>query len=159
MTKSRKLDIFNLLRAVEQRDHDWLSRQPEDVQKEFSPLLAMRWAAGSEGGTNALCMLWLINQRVNHRLYEQDADLSFRLLASCGMRRRFKYNWLAPIQRTTNNAALHLLSDLHPSASDHELQMLLSLYTREQFVELVQDCGKSTSEAKACLDAFTKLRG
>jgi len=160
LAKPRKLDIFDLLRAVDQRNRDWLSQQSDEAQKEFASLTAMRWASGIEGSTDALRLLWLINQRVNLRLYDQEPDLSYRLLASCGLGRSFKHNWLPFHAKTaTSNAAYRLLLEHHPSANDDELQLLLSLYSRSQFAELVKDCGKTDEEAKACLDAFKKLRG
>ena len=160
MSKDRKLDIFALLRAVDNRDSDWLAAQPEDARKEFMPLVAMRWATGVPDGVAAVYMLWLINHRVNRHLFDlsKHPDLCFRLLASCGRNTHLSRKWLAGPQRSTgDNKALGLLAEHHPMANDAELRMLLSLYTRDDFAILVSDCGIDKADAKDYLKAYDRL--
>jgi hypothetical protein len=160
LSKPRNLDIRALLNAVDRRDSDWLMAQPEAARKEFAPLVVMRWAAGVTDGVAAAYMLWLINHRVNRHLFDlhQYPDLCYRLLASCGLDRSLSREWLAGPQRTTGgNKALNLLAEHHPMANEPELRMLLSLYTRESFAELVSDCGIDKTDAKGYLKAYDKL--
>ena len=160
MSKARKLDIHALLNAVDRRDGDWLSEQPEDARNEFAPLVAMRWATGVTDGVAAAYMLWLINYRVNRHLFDlqKHPDLCFRLLASCGRNKRLSRQWMAGPQRTMgDNKALGLLAEHHPMASETELRILLSLYTRESFADWLADCGIAKDEAKDCLKAYDKL--
>lgn len=160
MSKDRKLDMFALLHAVDRRDGDWLMTQSEDARKEFSPLVAMRFATGVKDGVAAAYMLWLINHRVNRHLFDlqKHPDLCYRLLASCGCDRNLAREWLAGPKRTTgDNKALGLLAEHHPMASEAELRTLLSLYTRESFAALLSDCGFDKEQTKGYLKAYDTL--
>ena len=80
----------------------------------------MRWATGIRDAAEATYMLWLINHRVNAHLFDLDKDLSFRLLASCGLHRALRHEWLrgTATNRSTANVACRLLAEQHPTASD-----------------------------------------
>ncbi len=160
MTKTRKLDFSGLMRAIDRRQSGWLTAQPADVSKEFgaAALPAMRMASCGESGTDAAYALWSINQRVNYRMFDlsqKHPDLCYRLLASCGLDRYLSRQWLAPRATSTSNAALKLLAEHHPTASDRELRMLLSFYTRETFAQFVADCGLKDQEY---LKAYDKIQ-
>ena len=144
MAKPRKLPLSALLQAIDRRDLGWLMRQAEDVQKEFAPLTAIRFASNADDGIDAGVLLWTINQRVNRYLFDlhQHPDLSYRLLASCGLKRSVpRGRWLAGPRRTTDNAALRLLAEYHPVANERELRLLLALYSRPEFAQFLSDCG------------------
>ena len=154
----RKLDIMVLLNAIDQHDSDWLMAQPEDARKEFAPSVAMRWASNVSDSVEAAYMLWTINDRVNRHLFDlsQHPDLCYRLLASCGIKRSLHRQWLGP-RRATDNLALSLLGEYHPSANETELRLLLSLYTRDTFADFLGDCGLDDEKSKKYLIAYDKL--
>jgi hypothetical protein len=149
-----------LLRAADRRDGDWLAKQPEDARKEFAPLVAMRWATGVRDSGTAAYALWLINRRVNRHLFDfhQHPDLCYRLLASCGLALGDVPEWLPGPRRTAGeNAALRLLAEHHPMASDAELRMLLGSYSRDDFSQFLGDCGMPKDKVKDYLKAYDKL--
>lgn len=153
--------MMALLRAMDRRDADWLAQQPADVRQEFVPLVAMRWATGIPDGAAAVMMLWLINQRVNRHLFDISTghpDLCYRLLASCGLNKPLRHDWIkGPGQGANENKALRLLATHHPDANDDELHLLLSLHTRETFEQYVLECGMQKDEVKDYLKAYDKL--
>ena len=157
----RKLDIFELLRASDKKDLGWLARQPADAQKEFAPLVAMRWAATLPDGPEALYMLWMINERVNINLFDlyKHPDLAFRLIASCGLGKSKNHVWLAgaSVRKAVSNAAAKLVLEWYPDASDREIDILLEQHDRASFSRLVDDCGIQPTDAKEVMRAFDKL--
>lgn len=156
MSKDHKLSFAALATAVDQRDTNWLSRQPEDAQKAFA-LPAMRFVASSDG-KNAGIFLWLVNRRVNYRLFDlRDRDLSYRLLASCGLGRGMYRNYLHGPSRASN-PAYALLAKHNPLANDAEIRMLLSLYSRDEFANFVAECGLDKHDAKVCLEGYDRQR-
>lgn len=161
MSKARKLDIFHVLQAIDQRDFNWLSSQPEDARKEFAALTAIRWASAVRGdGLTAAYMLLLVNERLNRYLFDlhKYPDLCFRLLASCGCGRTLRHEWIKGAERTvSDNVALQLLAEHHPLANDRELRDLLSLYTRKQFASFVADCGITDKAADNHMKAYDKV--
>jgi hypothetical protein len=159
--KERKLDIFDVLRATDRRNGNWLHQQPDDAQKEFAPLVVMRWAATVVDGPGAAYMLYMVNDRVNCHLYEfyNHPDLVFRLLASCGLGNVQKHQWLAGTPRkATGNAAANLVREHYPEASDPEIDLLLSLFDRNSFKQFVDECGVQPDDAKGVMNAYVKLK-
>lgn len=144
------------MNAIDRHDSEWLTTQSDEVRGEFYPLVAMRWTSGLSG-PEAPLTCWLLNQRVNRHLFDLDKDLSYRLLAACGLHRQLRHTWLAAANPTGSNAAYQLLAEQHPAASDDELQVLLSLYTRDEFAQFVDECGLTKDEAKTYLTAYDKV--
>lgn len=158
MAKERKLDIFDVLGAVDRRDLGWLDRQPDDVKKEFAAPVVLRWASTVQG-ENAEQYLWLINDIANidfHTLY-QHPELQYKLIAMCGAGRSQRHQWITNAKVTKKSPKVHaFLSQFRPLASAREIDMLISLHTKETFTELVHASGVTPEEAKDLIDAFKK---
>lgn len=152
----RKLDIFELLRAVDRRDGDWYAKQPADVRKEFVPLTAQRWVATVEDGKAAPLLLVMVNDYVNVHLFElqHHPELVYRLLALCGAGKRLSHKWFSGTKRKTTNKAFELLAHHHPEASDRELELLMSLHTKESFTQFVGECGLQADAAKEVIKHY-----
>ena len=157
-----KLALGLLLNAFDRRDFNWLAQQPEDVRKEFRALTAMRIAATfTTDSDRAAEALWLVNERVNHHLFDLSSrhpDLLFRLLASCGSGRTARREWLTlPPRRSDTNKAIELLRQQHPLANNRDIEVLLSQYTRKSFAEFVADCGMIDKEAKEIMNSYDAI--
>lgn len=156
----RKLDIFSLLKAMDKRDGDWFSRQPADVQKEFAPVVAVRWAATIKDSPQSDIMLSMVNERVNAHLFDlqKHPDLVFRLMASCGLGASLGHQWLAGHKRNAEtNKAFEFMAQYYPDANDRELDYLMSCHTKATFMEFLNGCGVQQGEAKELLKSYDKL--
>lgn len=156
----RKLDIFQLLRATDQCDGNWFEKQPEDVKKEFAPVVAIRWASTVNDGPEAVYMLWIINERVNVHLFDlnKHPELLYRLMATCGLGKPLRHQWLAPHKRKgEGNKAFELLADYYPEANTDELEFLMSMHTKTSFSQFVNDCGMQPVDAKDIMKSYDKL--
>lgn len=161
MSKERKLDIFQLLAAADLRQRDWLSKQPEDSRSAFAPIVVTRWAATVADGQEAACALWLVNERVNLHLFDltRHPDLVYRLLASCGLGKKLRHEWLDGKRAATRPAKLNeLIQEYHPEANDREIDMLIEQYDRTSFAEFVADTGKQPEEIKELLKAYDRYK-
>lgn len=162
MAKAYKLPLRDLLTALDQRNPGWLSQQSEAARKEFSPLLAMRWAASLKNNSDiAAAMLWTINERVNRYLYVlsgKHPDLVFRLLASCGRQCSMQREYLASKQASQSNKAFDLLCQHYPLANQREIEVVLSQFTRQTFGDFLADCGKEPKEITEIMKAYDALQ-
>lgn len=161
MAAERKLDIFQLLRATDRRDGNWFANQSAEAQKEFAPPVVLRWAATVEGGQEGAYMLWMVNENVNVHMYDlyKHPELVYRLIASCGVGKPLKHQWIPAHKRKGGeNKAFELLAKMHPDSNDRELEMLMDKYTKETFSELVLDCGFQPADAKAVMKDYDKLQ-
>lgn len=155
----RKLELGSLLRAIDNHDGDWLAKQSDDVKKEFAPLVIQRFVATVDG-PDAPLMLVLVNERVNLHLFDlqRHPDLSYRLLASCGLGKPLKHQWLSGHRRKTeSNKAYNLLAKQYPEANDREISFLMSRHTKNSFADLLSECGIQVAEAKEIMQAYDKI--
>lgn len=158
----RKLELSALLRAIDNRDGDWFAKQPEDAKKEFAPLVIQRFVATVNDGPEASLMLVLVNERVNLHLFDlhKHPDLAYRLLASCGLGKMLKHQWLAGHKRKAeNNKAYDLLAKQYPEANDRELTFLMAQHTKNSFADLLSERGIQAAEAKEIMQAYDKING
>lgn len=159
--KEHKLDIFQVLRAIDTCDGDWLSRRSDEERAGFIPYTAMQWTATLPDGPEAEYMLWTVNDRVNGHLFDlahTHPDLIFRLLASCGLGTPKRHQWIKPAShKAASNPVTKLLEEHYPQASEHEIAVLISMFDRESFQQFLNDCGIQPDEAKEMVKSYGKL--
>ena len=162
MTKEFKLDIFETLSAIDRRDGNFLQSQPDEIQKAFVPRVVLRWAS-SVNGPNAEYYIEATNQFVNVDMdsLSDHPELQYRLMAMCGIGSKLRHNWI-PITKSKSRSPTKLhefLAEYHPLASSTELDQLLNMHSREDFVQLLQDAALNQSDTKELMNAFDKSRG
>jgi hypothetical protein len=161
LSSERKLDIFKLLAASDKNDGEWFSKQPQDAQKEFAAPVVLRWGATVNDGLASVFTLLLVNERVNVHLYDlyKHPELTYRLLASCGTGESQRHQWIPPHKKKgASNKAYDLLAKHNLDANSGELELLMSLHTKESFSKFVDECGIPTAEAKEIIKAYVKYR-
>lgn len=156
--KTYKLDVFEVLNAIDRRDMTFFDRLSEEERKGFSPYVVLRWLS-SVNGPMAEHYLVLANELVNidFQALKDYPDLIYRLMAACGAGRKQNRTgcWVKPPQRGKSPARLQaFLETQHPLASTQEIDMLLNLHTLETFEDLVYQTGCSDQEAAELIDAF-----
>lgn len=159
---AKKLDIFEMMAAIDARDSTWLDRRDEDLRKEFTPFVAMRWGSAVSDGPTSEFYLTMVNERVNLGLWSlgDHPELIFRLLASCGYGRKQRHQWVPMVagkRGGTSNPARDLLASFHPSASDSEIDLLLSLHTRQTFTAFAEATGSTPETIKEALKAYDRI--
>lgn len=157
-----KFDIFLALGAVDKCDGAWFAKQTEEVRKAFAAPVFLRWAASVAGdGINHEYMLCAVNDRVNVNadiIMSSHPELMFRLAASCGVGRKLKHEWVPTHGRRGGkaNKAFDLIARFHPSANDTEIEMLMSMYTKETFKAFAEEAGLTPEEVKDAVKSFGK---
>lgn len=160
MRKEGRLDIFDVLAAIDQREFDWLAQQVPEKRGQFQPLVVTRWAATMPDGPQAAYALWIINERVNLHLFDlaTHPELVFRLLASCGTGKRARHTYLAGKSRASgDNKAVELIRDLHPDANQREAEMLLATHSRPSFLDLAQQVGAAPKDLEELLNHYDRF--
>lgn len=156
----RKLDIFAAMSAVDKRNGNWFTEQPEDVRKELSPPVFLRWAATINDGKYSGDVICAVNEYVNVNMWdvvEEHPELFFKLTAMCGVGTNQKHIWIGMPKRIVNNKAKDLISRFYPSINDSEIDMILRMHTRESFVDFVNGTAIPQDEAKEVIKAYDKL--
>lgn len=153
---ARKLDIFDLLGAIDKKDQDFYDRLEVDARKEFAPPVALRWASAIDDGPQSDRMLLFVNERANINYWDisDHPELQYRLLASCGSGKKHRHQWIANKAKNKNDKIRNFVGQFYPSASLAEIDMLIGKFTKASFQEFVDVSGLEPKEAKEMVKAY-----
>lgn len=150
--KERKLDIFQeVLPAVDRRNMDFWNKITDDQKKEFSPWLIQRWVSSSDGSTDIQeYFIQAINERVNINMKElkNHPELSWMLLASCGIRRAYRRSWIGVSKGVKKDKIMIFLQELYPTAGEQELELIRSINDEAELHYLAESMNLNKSEIK-----------
>jgi hypothetical protein len=156
-----KLDIFETLRAIDNRNKDFYSNLSEDEQKGFAPPVVLRWASSTTNET-AEFYLSVVNERANINFWDiaGHPELQYKLLAASGYGRRQGHQWIPnPGAKRKSDKVRSFLAEFWTDANDMELDLILGQYTYDTFVEFVESSGCTPQREKEILEAYGKLVG
>lgn len=143
------LDLKALLSALDRKDYFYYSKLSEDDKKSFSAWTTMRFLSSAN---NDLGMLYtvLTNEVVNEGFSKlsKHPELQMMLMAICGAGTKQYHPWIKPPRKQAKNKFQEILLRLHPAANSTELDLLETLYTDADKVELLLSIGYSDKEIK-----------
>ncbi len=159
--KKYALDIFATLRALDRKDYNYLDRLTPEERKGFVPRTVLRWMGSTERLEEY--HIAAVNEIANVNfddLYHYP-DLQYRLLAAAGSGAPQRRPPFLPIPKAGKSPARiqTFVGGFFPLASTAEIDLLISQFTRETFIEFVNQSGCSATEAKDAIDAFDKKEG
>lgn len=88
----RKLDIFKLLSSIDEGDIHFYESLEEEEQKQFVPLVAMRWASGTSSKRQILKLNQFLNPAV-FNLYDHK-PLLYNLMVVSSDGKQKSYKWI-----------------------------------------------------------------
>lgn len=142
---SNKLDIFELLRHIDDKDNTFLKSLSDDSRKGFMPVVTLRWLSGS--GNNI--QLMNLNELVNSTVFNLHAhpELLYRLMTISTPKGRKNYKWIkTPSKRNTTMRNEVLMRYLN--CSPHEAKEFANLYTSEDIIEMCESLGETAEFMK-----------
>jgi hypothetical protein len=162
--KKPSLDIKDEMYHADRKNYDWLSAQDPELQKSFSPLVAMKWLSVTTDQPRGIAEYYLMmtNAIVNVGFWDlaKHPDLQWRLMCATGCGTPQRHGWIAlSHKRKTVNKLDAFLLTLHPQLNDDELLLLKSKFTRESFKQLLLDTGMTDADMKPLMDDFKKHYG
>jgi len=162
--KKPSLDIKDEMYHAEKKNFNWLSQQSEDLQKSFSPLIAMKWfSVDSESPEH---FIFMVNEFLNKDFWElstRHPDLCWRIMCAIGNGKRNgdrTHGWLnLANKRKAVSKVDAVFLKLHPQLNDEELALMKSKYDAVSFKQLLRDLAMDDKEAKTLVDEFKKTNG
>lgn len=147
MAKERALDIFWLIGQIDGKNYDlWDSLTPEQ-QKEFSPLITMRWMAG----VTDPFQLIMLNEVVNPTVFNlpEHKELLLKLLTVCSDGSHKRCSWVNYKLLSTRKAkrAVGLIAE-HYKMSLDEAADSIRLFSSDEILELAEMHGFQKEEIK-----------
>jgi len=148
MAKERTLDIFQLLSEIDRKNYSLWDSLSDEQKKEFSPLVTMRWMAG----TTDQRQLIFLNEIVNTSVFDigDHKELLLKLLTVCSSGSHQRYSWINyRLSGTSKKSKLSTsLVAEHYRLSMKEAEDVVKLLSPAEIVEIGELQGLQKDELK-----------
>ena len=138
---ANKLDIFELLRHIDDGDRGFLDGLTEEQRKGFVPIVTLRWLSGSGKDVQLLNVNEVVNSTV-FSLYKHP-DLLYKLMVAATPRGRKQYNWVKVAKKEKATLRADVIMRYFDEVSPREANEYISLYTPEEFIEMAEALGET----------------
>lgn len=149
--KKYKLDIKEILQALDTCDKEFYSRLSSEEKKSFQPWTVMRFASSSTKYSEHHILM--INAFVNDHFssLSKHPELLWKLLTICGVGTKQFHPWISPPRKRGKNKIQELLHTRYPTHKQSDLEALELLLTIEDIEEIALEMGHSDKEIKEIL--------
>lgn len=141
MAKAQKLDIFRVLRALDQRNKTFYDSLTEEEKKSLSFYLLLRWASGVQD--NKILQEWYVaetNLSVNRNFWQlnKHPQLLWMLFCQIGSTRTVRHEYIKR-QQDKKDPILNSLMKVYPSAKRSDLEILSKILPPERIKLLIKE--------------------
>jgi hypothetical protein len=147
MAKERALDIFMLLGEIDKKNYKLWDSLSDDQKKEFSPLVTMRWMAGTTDQRQII----FLNEVVNLAVFSlpEHKELFLKLLTVCSSGDKKRYTWINYKTGGTKKSkkSVELIAE-HYHMSLKEAEDTARLFSGDEIMELGEAHGLQKDELK-----------
>jgi len=156
MTKKKefKLDMFELLSALDRRDFKFYSNLTDEQKKAFAGIVAMRWMSVIPDRNQELCEFYIqmVNGAANKHFWNSEMqkhpELQYLVLAVSGIGTKQRHEWIKGPAKKNKNKTLKLLSEYYPTANDEELLMFYDMNDMDEIIQIAKMLGHQDSQIK-----------
>ena len=146
--KAHKLDIFDVLKQIDLKKFDLWDSLSEEEQKSVSPIVLLRWLAG----TDDIAQLYILNSIANPMIFSVGAKhkgLIMQLFAAAasGKVKRHKWMPLKNDKKTQSKRSISLISDYH-KISTREAADVVHLFSHDDLITMATALGWQKDEIK-----------
>lgn len=159
---SEKLDIFVEMANADLRNLNFYRNLKPKLQKQFSPLVAMKWFSTVADSSNQRDkILEAVNTRLNTNFWalRDHPELQWMLMASCGRGVKQRHQWINIPKRIKISKVDEFMLQWYPDANNLELKLLTQRLTRDEFEQFAKSAESDDKKLKDVLDAFDEERG
>lgn len=160
--KKYKMDMMELLSAIDNRKFNFLSTKTPDEVKGFAPIVALRFAASlDDKNKHNRSNLIIINEFVNKRFWDlyKHPELQYKLMAMCGSGKKSYHPWLAAKTDKLDEHLIHWMRDHHVLVSDEELHIKISKMSIDDICTYIDKYAVTKQDREELLISYGKLTG
>ena len=140
-----KLDIWELLRNIDDKNNKFIVELPEDEKKGFAPIVALRWLSGGGNQVQLLNLNELVNSTV-FNLYKHP-NLLYSLMVASTPKHRKNYNWVKGHKKKKMTKRIDVIRR-YLDVSPYEAESFLPLYSNEDVLDMAQALGEPAESIK-----------
>lgn len=148
-----KIPLKDMLSALDRNNYNFIENLEDDVAKDFSPWLAMRYASSCRGKFAAHYLI-MVNDLVNHNFtaISKHPLLQWKLLAVCGAGSVQFHEFIRPPKRRGKNDIQEFISKIYTTANNDELALLEMQLSEDDIYEMAVSLGYDDSEIKKLME-------
>lgn len=145
-----KIDLFPMLKAVDQGDTEFYNRLSAEQKKSFSAWTTMIWASAIANKKEAPYYLEMVNEYVNKNMttLSKHPELLWKLTTIVGIGDSHKHEWPGSPQSKKKNKIQEFLSQIYPGMNMRDLEMLEQINTKADLRELARQHNYTEKEIK-----------
>lgn len=141
--------------AIDTKNRSWWDSLTDEERKGLSPWVLMRYVSSVKSGIKDFeeHYLEMTNELVNTHFntLRHHPQLQFQLMQALGLGKTQFHQWIAPGKRGTENRVFKFFADMYPNMNDEEIEILMSQYTEEEIVDLLEETGMKKKDIKKLL--------
>lgn len=153
--KEPAIPLKDIMAALDKKDRGFYSRLSDEQKKAFVPWMMMRYASSAQG-RNAAHYLFMVNELVNKNFSDvsKHPELQWLLLTAAGSGKVEFHPYIKPPNnRKKKDKISEFILNEYPHIRDDEIEMMLSMNTKEDLVKLAEAHGYDDKSIK---DIFGK---
>ncbi len=155
MARKVQIPLKEVMSNLDKRNKNWYNSLTAEQKKAFSTWMMMRYASSVQG-KNAAHYLFMINELVNKNFEDiyKHPELQWLLLSASGIGKIEFHPYIKPPNtRKKKDKVSEFLYELFPLLKSDEIDLMLSINTKEQLKELAIEHGYDDKTIK---DIFGK---
>lgn len=134
---TEKLDIFDILARVDDRDITYFDALTDDQWKAVQPFVLMRWMTGCSSDTQRL----VLNDVVNTTVFSIPKPLAVKLLMVSSDRKK-RYKWRPKAKKASSGKPTSIsVLQQHLKCSKAQAAEYLNLYKKEDIIDVCINLG------------------
>lgn len=139
-----KLDIFEVLKSIDNFDIDYFSELTPEQEKTLHPLVVMRWLSG----TRDIKQITRINSVVNPFVFSlhKEKKLLTRLLLCCSTSKK-TYSWVKRKKQERATSRSQLIQDYY-DCTHKEALIYEKTISLEDLISMAEEVGYDNEEIK-----------
>lgn len=161
-TKEYKLNLAEVLSAIDQRKYNFYVNLPDDIKKEYSPLILMRFMSTAQNyGNYHEGMVLKINEVVNADFWvlaKDHVELLHYLMCICSDGKVLKHKWIPNTKKTSKQDWTDIIKIKYPAINAVELEILAKNMSVDEYETLACAVGLTDVEIKKHVTSFKKQK-
>lgn len=142
---ANKLDIWELLRNIDDNNRTFLDSLPPEQRKGFVPIVTLRWLSGSGKDGHLLNLNEVVNSTV-FNLYKHP-ELLYDLMLVATPAGRKNYNWIKATKKKKTTKQLDVIRR-YLEVSPSEAESFAPLYESADILDMASALGETTEFIK-----------
>jgi len=148
-----KLNIKEEMRAIDAKDRRWYNSLTEEEKSKLGIWLLMRYTSNAGEKMFQEHYLEWTNEVVNVHFNKlrKHPQLQWQLLQLVGLGKPTYHPWIAPGKAGKKNKLQKWVEENYPHLNDDEVDIFISVRSKEDFIELFEEYGLDKKQIKDIL--------